>query len=150
MCQIFSSEGRLKAEKPRREIYAQLKQMLMTKSCLNQDTWWTYDYFCLKKEFNNKRLKDVKRESCCNGTVVDDPELGQVIQLHGDQRKNVSSSCAPSPTTCWSRVISVLVTTSSQEEERRHASLHRQPGEAVQEAYMDEQEEAGDGSGCRS
>ncbi|EFJ22545.1 hypothetical protein SELMODRAFT_416387 [Selaginella moellendorffii] len=24
-----------------------------TESCLNQDTWWTYDYFCLKKEFNN-------------------------------------------------------------------------------------------------
>jgi translation initiation factor 1 (eIF-1/SUI1) len=28
-------------------------------------------------------------EFCCNGTVVDDPELGQVIQLQGDQRKNV-------------------------------------------------------------
>ncbi|OAE30089.1 hypothetical protein AXG93_1112s1050 [Marchantia polymorpha subsp. ruderalis] len=29
-------------------------------------------------------------EFCCNGTVVQDPELGQVIQLQGDQRKNVS------------------------------------------------------------
>jgi hypothetical protein len=29
-------------------------------------------------------------EFCCNGTVVEDPELGQVIQLQGDQRKNVT------------------------------------------------------------
>ncbi|KAJ8459067.1 hypothetical protein OPV22_031993 [Ensete ventricosum] len=46
----------------------------------------------LKKEFSyNKILKDLKKEFCCNGTVVQDPELGQVIQLQGDQRKNVSS-----------------------------------------------------------
>ncbi|KHN46541.1 Protein translation factor SUI1 like 1 [Glycine soja] len=46
----------------------------------------------LKKEFSyNKILKDVKKEFCCNGTVVQDPELGQVIQLQGDQRKNVST-----------------------------------------------------------
>ncbi|MCO5583613.1 hypothetical protein L7F22_037526 [Adiantum nelumboides] len=45
----------------------------------------------LKKEFNyTKILKDFKEEFCCNGTVVQDPELGQVIQLQGDQRKNVS------------------------------------------------------------
>ncbi|KAH7432028.1 hypothetical protein KP509_07G005000 [Ceratopteris richardii] len=45
----------------------------------------------LKKEYNyNKILKDFKKEFCCNGTVVQDPELGQVIQLQGDQRKNVS------------------------------------------------------------
>ncbi|KAJ7540969.1 hypothetical protein O6H91_10G039300 [Diphasiastrum complanatum] len=45
----------------------------------------------LKKDFNyNKILKDFKKEFCCNGTVVQDPELGQVIQLQGDQRKNVS------------------------------------------------------------
>lgn len=30
------------------------------------------------------------QDFCCNGTVVQDPELGQVIQLQGDQRKNVS------------------------------------------------------------
>ena len=30
-------------------------------------------------------------EFCCNGTVVDDTELGQVIQLQGDQRKNAST-----------------------------------------------------------
>ncbi|XP_039130140.1 protein translation factor SUI1 homolog 1-like [Dioscorea cayenensis subsp. rotundata] len=31
----------------------------------------------LKKEFSySKILKDLKREFCCNGTVVQDPELG--------------------------------------------------------------------------
>lgn len=46
----------------------------------------------LKKEFSyNKILKDLKKEFCCNGTVVQDPELGQVIQLQGDQRKNVAT-----------------------------------------------------------
>ncbi|CAI9755004.1 unnamed protein product [Fraxinus pennsylvanica] len=44
----------------------------------------------LKKEFSyNKILKALKKEFCCHGT--EDPELGQVIQLQGDQRKNVSS-----------------------------------------------------------
>ncbi|XP_051134036.1 protein translation factor SUI1 homolog 2-like [Andrographis paniculata] len=46
----------------------------------------------LKKDFNYiKILKDLKKEFCCNGTVVQDPEMGQVIQLQGDQRKNVST-----------------------------------------------------------
>ncbi|XP_028549653.1 protein translation factor SUI1 homolog 1 isoform X1 [Dendrobium catenatum] len=46
----------------------------------------------LKKEYSKtKILKDLKKEFCCNGTVVEDPELGQVIQLQGDQRKNVST-----------------------------------------------------------
>ncbi|KAF4394442.1 hypothetical protein G4B88_018592 [Cannabis sativa] len=46
----------------------------------------------LKKDYSyNKILKDLKKEFCCNGTVVQDPELGQVIQLQGDQRKNVST-----------------------------------------------------------
>ncbi|KAJ4763560.1 Translation initiation factor SUI1 family protein [Rhynchospora pubera] len=46
----------------------------------------------LKKEFSyNKILKDLKKDFCCNGTVVEDPELGQVIQLQGDQRKNVAN-----------------------------------------------------------
>lgn len=36
----------------------------------------------LKKEFSyNKILKDLKKEFCCNGTVVQDPELGQVCHL---------------------------------------------------------------------
>jgi translation initiation factor 1 len=33
----------------------------------------------------------LKKEFCCNGVVIQDAELGQVIQLQGDQRKNVSN-----------------------------------------------------------
>ncbi|KAK4355245.1 hypothetical protein RND71_024216 [Anisodus tanguticus] len=45
----------------------------------------------LRKEFSyEKILKDLKKELCCNGNVVQDKELGKVIQLQGDQRKNVS------------------------------------------------------------
>ncbi|KAI6687505.1 hypothetical protein NL676_024333 [Syzygium grande] len=45
----------------------------------------------LKKEFSyEKILKDLKKEFCCNGNVVQDKELGKIIQLQGDQRKNVS------------------------------------------------------------
>lgn len=36
------------------------------------------------------RVRRCSAEFCCNGTVVESPELGQVIQLQGDQRKNVS------------------------------------------------------------
>ncbi|XP_047334620.1 protein translation factor SUI1 homolog 2-like [Impatiens glandulifera] len=46
----------------------------------------------LKKEFSyDKILKDLKKEFCCNGTVIQDKELGKVIQLQGDQRKNVNN-----------------------------------------------------------
>ncbi|XP_058220072.1 protein translation factor SUI1 homolog isoform X2 [Rhododendron vialii] len=46
----------------------------------------------LKKEFSfEKVLKDLKKEFCCNGTVVQHKELGKVIQLQGDQRKKVSN-----------------------------------------------------------
>ncbi|XP_060197947.1 protein translation factor SUI1 homolog 2-like [Lycium barbarum] len=45
----------------------------------------------LKKEFSyEKILKVLKKEFCCNGNVVQDKELGKVIQLQGDQRKNVT------------------------------------------------------------
>lgn len=30
-------------------------------------------------------------EHCCNGTIVEDEELGKVLQLQGDQRKNVTT-----------------------------------------------------------
>lgn len=37
----------------------------------------------LKKEFSyNKILKDLKKEFCCNGTVVQDPDLGQVVHTY--------------------------------------------------------------------
>nr|XP_043622787.1 protein translation factor SUI1 homolog 2-like [Erigeron canadensis] len=43
----------------------------------------------LRKELSyEKILKDLKKEFCCNGTIVQDKELGKVIQLQGDQRKN--------------------------------------------------------------
>lgn len=45
----------------------------------------------LKKQFSyEKILKDLKKEFCCNGNVVQDKELGKIIQLQGDQRKNAS------------------------------------------------------------
>ena len=30
------------------------------------------------------------QEFACNGTVIDHPEYGEVIQLQGDQRKNIA------------------------------------------------------------
>mmetsp|Transcript_20048 Transcript_20048/g.59534 ORF Transcript_20048/g.59534 Transcript_20048/m.59534 type:complete len:101 (-) Transcript_20048:350-652(-) len=45
----------------------------------------------LKEKYDyNKVLKALKKDFCCNGTVVEDTELGKVIQLQGDQRRNVS------------------------------------------------------------
>ena len=35
-------------------------------------------------------LKECKKKFNCNGTIVDDPDLGHVIQLQGDQRKVVA------------------------------------------------------------
>ena len=37
-----------------------------------------------------KQLKECKKKFNCNGTIVDDPELGDIIQLQGDQRKLVA------------------------------------------------------------
>jgi translation initiation factor 1 len=49
----------------------------------------------LSKGFNYaKVLRDLKRELCCNGTVVEDKELGNVIQLQGDHRKKVAAFIA--------------------------------------------------------
>ena len=39
---------------------------------------------------NTTVLKAFKKKFNCNGTIVDDLEYGQVIQLQGDQRQNVS------------------------------------------------------------
>jgi translation initiation factor 1 len=56
-------------------------------------------------------LKAFKKDFACNGTLVPDEELGQVIQLQGDQRTKVSlllvdagirqSSWTPSLVTCF-------------------------------------------------
>ncbi|GJJ12143.1 hypothetical protein Clacol_006384 [Clathrus columnatus] len=50
------------------------------------------DRFALFPEYDLKKLlKAFKKEFACNGTVVDDEELGQVIQLQGDQRMKIST-----------------------------------------------------------
>mmetsp|Transcript_9100 Transcript_9100/g.23378 ORF Transcript_9100/g.23378 Transcript_9100/m.23378 type:complete len:116 (+) Transcript_9100:507-854(+) len=38
-----------------------------------------------------KVIKAFKKEFACNGTVIQDSEYGQVIQLQGDQRNNAAS-----------------------------------------------------------
>ncbi|KAL8741806.1 MAG: hypothetical protein Q9190_005628 [Brigantiaea leucoxantha] len=44
----------------------------------------------LPKKFDQKKiLKVIKKKFACNGTIVNDAELGEVIQLQGDQRKDV-------------------------------------------------------------
>jgi len=37
-----------------------------------------------------KIVKACKKEFACNGTVVDHPEYGEVIQLQGDQRNKIA------------------------------------------------------------
>jgi translation initiation factor 1 len=37
----------------------------------------------------DKINKNLKKEFCCNGCIIDDSNLGKVIQLQGDQRENV-------------------------------------------------------------
>lgn len=42
----------------------------------------------IPKKFSSKRiLSTVKKQFACNGTIVTDSEMGEVIQLQGDQRK---------------------------------------------------------------
>merc|ERR1711934_1138565 len=36
-----------------------------------------------------KILKAIKKAECCNGTVVEDEEMGQILQFQGDQRDAV-------------------------------------------------------------
>lgn len=44
----------------------------------------------LPKELDPKRvLKVFKKEFACNGTIVEDEEMGEVIQLQGDHRQKV-------------------------------------------------------------
>ncbi|CAD6956409.1 unnamed protein product [Tilletia controversa] len=44
-----------------------------------------------RKTYDAKKLlKAFKKEFACNGTVVEDPELGDVIQLQGDQRQKIA------------------------------------------------------------
>lgn len=44
----------------------------------------------ISKDYDFKKIvKACKKEFACNGTVVDHPEYGEVIQLQGDQRVNI-------------------------------------------------------------
>ncbi|XP_065575081.1 eukaryotic translation initiation factor eIF1-like [Artemia franciscana] len=44
----------------------------------------------LSSEYDLKKIvKACKKEFACNGTVVEHPEYGEVIQLQGDQRENI-------------------------------------------------------------
>ena len=36
-----------------------------------------------------KLVKYCKKEFCCNGTVVEHPEYGEVLQFQGDQRQHI-------------------------------------------------------------
>jgi len=45
----------------------------------------------ISSEFDLKKIvKVVKKEFACNGTIVEHPEYGEVIQLQGDQRAHIS------------------------------------------------------------
>ncbi|KAJ3473139.1 hypothetical protein NLG97_g10493 [Lecanicillium saksenae] len=49
-----------------------------------------YAFSGLPKKFDQKKiLKVIKKKFACNGTIVADSEMGEVIQLQGDQRKDV-------------------------------------------------------------
>lgn len=55
----------------------------------------------IQKSFDYKKiLKALKKDYCCNGTVVEDKELGQVIQVQGDQRKNIADFLTQVCSTC--------------------------------------------------
>ncbi|CRK11154.1 hypothetical protein BN1723_009289 [Verticillium longisporum] len=44
----------------------------------------------LPRRFDQKKiLKVIKKKFACNGTIVEDSEMGDVIQLQGDQRKAI-------------------------------------------------------------
>ena len=44
----------------------------------------------ISEDYDKKKLvKAFKKEFACNGTVVDHPEYGEVIQLQGDQRNHI-------------------------------------------------------------
>ncbi|KAF5324437.1 hypothetical protein D9611_004332 [Ephemerocybe angulata] len=44
----------------------------------------------LPKQYDPKKLlKAFKKEFACNGTLVEDEKMGQVIQLQGDQRTKI-------------------------------------------------------------
>ena len=44
----------------------------------------------INDDYDKKKLvKTFKKKFACNGTVIEHPEYGEVIQLQGDQHKNI-------------------------------------------------------------
>ncbi|XP_068145158.1 eukaryotic translation initiation factor eIF1-like [Drosophila tropicalis] len=44
----------------------------------------------LSTEYDLKKIvRSCKKEFACNGTIIEHPEHGEVIQLQGDQRENI-------------------------------------------------------------
>lgn len=44
----------------------------------------------LSAEYDLKKIvRACKKEFACNGTVIEHPEYGEVLQLQGDQRENI-------------------------------------------------------------
>ncbi|EDM06027.1 rCG33041, isoform CRA_a, partial [Rattus norvegicus] len=65
-------------------------------------------------DYDKKKLvKAFKKKFACNGTVIEHPEYGEVIQLQGDQRKNICqflievSSVLPQH--CWPLFLSYRI-----------------------------------------
>ena len=54
------------------------------------ETGFYYD-FDNPAPFTEADLKAIKKAECCNGTVVKDEDMGEVLQLQGDQRDAVST-----------------------------------------------------------
>ncbi|XP_072268391.1 eukaryotic translation initiation factor 1b isoform X1 [Pyxicephalus adspersus] len=49
-------------------------------------------------DYDKKKLvKAFKKKFACNGTVIEHPEYGEVIQLQGDQRKNICQFLMEAP-----------------------------------------------------
>uniref|UniRef100_H2Z9Z1 Eukaryotic translation initiation factor eIF1 n=1 Tax=Ciona savignyi TaxID=51511 RepID=H2Z9Z1_CIOSA len=45
----------------------------------------------ISDDYDKKKIvRCCKKEFACNGTVVDHPEYGEVLQLQGDQRNNIA------------------------------------------------------------
>lgn len=63
-------------------VLTRIKQRIIRKT-LTTDQEITDDY-------NKKKVvKMFMKKSACNGTVIEQPEYGEVIQLQGDQHKNI-------------------------------------------------------------
>lgn len=44
----------------------------------------------IAEDFDKKKIvRACKKDFACNGTVVEHPEYGEVLQLQGDQRNNI-------------------------------------------------------------